>query len=66
MGHVRSKTMSPGQILENSFSNITSYLDPQVSPVVYKAMKKGTLKNLQSQVSVPGPSGFFIFFPIRN
>jgi len=41
MGHVRSKTRSPGQILENSFLNITSDLDPQVSPVVYKAMKKG-------------------------
>ena len=28
-----------------------------MSPVVHKAMKKGTLKNLWSQVSVPGPSG---------
>jgi len=28
-----------------------------VLPVVHKAMKKGTLKNLLSQVSVPGPSG---------
>jgi len=28
MGHVRSKTRSPGQILENSFLNITSDLDP--------------------------------------
>jgi len=41
MGHVRSKTRSPGQILENSFLNISSDLHPQVSPVVYKAMKKG-------------------------
>jgi len=41
MGHVRSKTRSPGQILENSFLNITSDLNPQVLPVVYKAMKKG-------------------------
>jgi len=57
MGHVWSKTRSPGQILEKSFLNITSDLDPQVSPVVYKAMKKGTLINLHSQVSVPGPSG---------
>ena len=42
-----------------------------MSPVVYKAMKKGTLKNLHSQVSVPGPSGpsclYFIFqFYIRK
>ena len=57
MGHVGSKTRSPGQVLENSCSNITSDLDPQVSPVVYNAMKKGTLINLQSQVSVPVPSG---------
>jgi len=57
MGHVWSKTRSPGQILEKSFLNITSDLDPQVSPVVFKAMKKGTLINLHSQVSVPGPSG---------
>jgi len=28
-----------------------------VLPVVLKAMKKGNLKNLLSQVSVPGPSG---------
>jgi len=28
MGHVRSKTRSPGQILENSFLNIISDLDP--------------------------------------
>ena len=41
MGHVRSKTRSPGQILEKKFLNINSDLDPQVSPVVYKAMKKG-------------------------
>jgi len=37
MGHVRSKTRSPGQI-------IISDLNPQVSPVVYKAMKKGNSK----------------------
>ena len=49
MGHVRSKTRSPGQILENSFLNITSDLDPQVSPVVYKAMKKGN--SLKSSLS---------------
>jgi len=36
--------MSPGQILENSFLNITSDLDPQVSLVVYKAMKKRNSK----------------------
>ena len=49
MGHVRSKTRSPGQILENCFLNITSDLDPQVSPVVYKAMKKwNSLKSLLS------------------
>jgi len=41
MGYVGSKIRSPGQILGNSFLNITSDLDPQVSPVVYKAMKKG-------------------------
>jgi len=41
MGHVGSKTRSPGQILENSSLNITSDLDPKVSPVVYKAKKKG-------------------------
>jgi len=48
MGHVRSKTMSTGQILEHSFSNITSDLDPPgvARCVVYKAMKRGTLKNL--------------------
>jgi len=49
MGHVRSKTRSPGQILENSFLNITSYVDPQVSPVVYNAMKKGN--SLKSSLS---------------
>jgi len=31
-----------------------------VSSVVHKAMKKGTLKNLLSQVSVPGPSGLLV------
>jgi len=49
MGHVSSKTMSPGQILENCFLNITSDLDPQVSPFVYKAMKKGN--SLKSSLS---------------
>ena len=49
MGHVSSKTWSPGQILENYFLNITSDLDPQVSPVVYKAMKKGNF--LKSSLS---------------
>ena len=49
MGHVSSKTRSPGQILENYFLNITSDLDPQVSPVVYKAIKKGN--SLKSSLS---------------
>ena len=49
MGHVSSKTRSPGQILENYFLNITSDLDPQVLPVVYKAMKKGN--SLKSSLS---------------
>ena len=49
MGHVRSKTRSPGQILENSFFNITSDVDPQVSPVVYNAIKKGN--SLKSSLS---------------
>jgi len=49
MGHVSSKTRSPGQILEHYFLNITSDLDPQVLPVVYKAMKKGN--SLKSSLS---------------
>ena len=44
MGPVGLKTKSPGQIIGNSCLH-SSDLDPQVSPVVYKAMKRGTLKN---------------------
>ena len=38
-----------------------------MGPVVHKAIKKGTLKNLLSQVSVSGPSGLscFMLLPVR-
>jgi len=57
MGHVRSKTRSPGQILETYFSILLQILTPRYRLLYIKQWKKGTLKNLQSQVSVPGPSG---------
>jgi len=48
MGHVGSKNRSPSQILENAFilKLYPSDLDHSI-----------TLKNLLSQVSIPGPSG---------
>ena len=63
MGHVRSKTRSPGQILENSFLNNTSDLDSPVSPVVYKAMKKRELlKIFTLRWAFQGPLGPLVYF----
>jgi len=41
MDHVSQKLGHQVKSSLNSFLNISSDLDPQVSPVVYKAMKKG-------------------------
>ena len=52
------KTRSPGQIVENSLSNIILDLDPQVSPVVYKAIKKRALLKIFSlRWAFQGPLG---------
>jgi len=49
MGHVGLKTRLPGQIFR--------FIPSRCRLLYIKRWKKGTRKNLLSQVSVPGPSG---------